>query len=156
MIRCAIYVLLLVAQFSQSRTGELRVIVKDQNGLPLESQVALTSEANQFGQSLATAADGTAVARRLPFGRYRIEISSPGFANHTSLIDVQSALPIEYRVTLTIAPLQSQVTVTPTDTLLDTRQTGSLNRVGPDTIQSRVAALPGRSVAEVVNTAPGW
>jgi hypothetical protein len=131
------------APFAQSTAGELRLTVTDQAGLPLQSSVALVSEANQIAQTLETATDGTLTARRLPFGRYRLEVARNGFGTHTALVDIQSALPVEYRVTLTLAPVQSQVTVSPDETLLDPRQTSTQNHIGTETMQRRLTALPG-------------
>jgi outer membrane cobalamin receptor len=148
--------LVLLAQFAQSTTGELRLTVADPGGLPLQSQVALVSEANQVAQTLETGADGVLVAKRLPFGRYRLEVTRAGFATYAALLDIESAVPSEYHVTLTLAPVQSQVTVTPDATLLDNRQTSAINRIGTDTLQRRITALPGRSLSDIVNTQPGW
>jgi len=146
----------LLAQFAQSTTGELRLTVSDPAGLPLQSQVALVSEANQVAQTLETGTDGILIQRRLPFGRYRLEVTRAGFASYTALLVIESAVPTDYHVTLTLAPVQTQVTVTPDATLLDTRQTSAVNRIGTDTLQRRITALPGRSLSDVVNTQPGW
>ena len=151
-----IAVSILAAQFSQSSTGELRVIVRDSGGLPVRCEVMLVSDGNDVSQQLATGADGLSVARRLPFGRYRLAINERGFASHEALIEIDSVLPKEYRVTLTPAALQAQVTVRAEDTLINTRQSGTINRVGADTVQQRMTTLPGRALADVVNTQPGW
>jgi hypothetical protein len=144
------------AQFAQSATGELRLTVTDAGGLGLQSHVTLISTASQFAQTRETAVDGALVARPLPFGRYRLTVSRDGFAPFTTLLDVESALPLNFRVTLTIAPVQAEVTVNPGETLLDLRQTSSTNRVGPESLQRRLSALPGRALSDVVNTQPGW
>src|SRR6185503_13867909 len=149
-------VLFAFAQFAQSMTGELRLTVSDPAGLPLQSRVALVSEANHIAQTLDTGADGVGVAKRLPFGRYRVEVTHPGFATYSTLLDIQSALPMEYHVTLTLASVQAQVTVTPDATLVDVRQTSTVNRIGEEMLRGRIAALPGRSLSDVVNTQPGW
>ena len=149
-------VLIAAAQFGQSSSGELRIAVRDSSGLPVQCPVTLTSEANEVSQQLETATDGRSIAKRLPFGRYRIAISQPGFASYEALVDINSALPKEYPVTLTPAPLQAQVTVRAEDTLLDTHQSSAVNRVGAETLQQRITTLPGRALADVVNTEPGW
>jgi len=143
-------------QFGQSGTGELRLTVSDPGGLPLQSRVTLVSAANQVAQNYQTDATGRLVAKRLAFGRYSLEIAHDGFATFTTLLDIQSELPLEYHVSLTLTPVRSQVTVTAGDTLLDVRQSSTANRVGADTLQRRTAALPGRSLSDVVNTQPGW
>jgi outer membrane cobalamin receptor len=151
-----IVLLTALLQFAQSSTGELRLTVTDPAGLPLQSQVALVSAVNQVAQTLETGTDGTLIEKRLPFGRYRLEVARAGFAPYTALLDIESAVPKEYHVTLTLAPVQSQVIVTPDATLLDNRQTSTVNRIGTDTLQRRITALPSRSLSDVVNTEPGW
>ena len=144
------------AGFSQSNTGELRLTVTDPAGLPVPGVVELVSDANQVHRKLDTDGQGTVVARRLPFGRYRIAVLREGFEPFTALIDLRTALPTEYHVTLALASIQAQVTVGADATLLDSSRTGATNRVGADALQQRITALPGRSIPDLVNTQPGW
>jgi hypothetical protein len=83
-------------------------------------------------------------------------VTSDGFATFSGLIEIHSALPTDYRVTLSLAPLQAQVTVTVDDTLLDPHQAATVHRIGADTLQQHVMGLPGRSLPDLVNTQPGW
>ena len=153
---CGLVLLLMLAQFGQSNTGELRLTVVDASGLPLQSGVELVSEANQLRESLETNPHGILIAKRLPFGTYRVAVTRDGFATFAGLVEVRSTLPTEYHVTLSLAPLQAQVTVKPEDTLLDPHQTVTVNRIGADTLQQRLTALPGRSLPDLVSTQPGW
>ena len=148
--------LLAVAQFTQINTGELRLRVVDGAGLPLRSRVELVSEANQIRQQLDTDADGVLVAKRLPFGTYQVAVMRPGFAAFSGLVDIRSALPTAYQVSLTVAAIQTQVTVKAGDTLIDPHQTTAVHRIGAETFQQRATALPGRSLPEMVTTQPGW
>jgi len=155
-VSAVLVLLLAAAQFGPSSTGELHLFVADSSGLPVQSAVELVSESNQVKETLETGPAGALVARRLPFGRYRIAVSRSGFATFTGLLDIQSTLPTEYRVTLNVAPIQAQVNVSPDETLLDLQRSSTLNRIGAETLQHRISALPGRSVPELVNTQPGW
>jgi TonB dependent receptor len=156
-MRSFLFVLLWTgAQFGQSSTGELRLTVTDPSGLPIQVAVELVSEANQLRQNLETDVQGMLVAKRLPFGQYRVEVSRTGFATFAGLIDVQSALPTPYHVTLSLAPLQTQVIVSPDATLLDVHRTSTLNRIGTEALEHRLTALPGRSLPDIVSTQPGW
>jgi hypothetical protein len=156
MWRCLFLLVLTAGPFGQTNTGELRLTVTDQAGLPVQGAVQLVSESNQVRQNLETDPRGTLVAKRLPFGRYRVEVSRAGFATFAGLLDLQTALPTEYHVTLVIAPVHTHVSVGPDATLVDPHRTGAVNRIGSDTLQSRISALPGRSLPDVVNTQPGW
>ena len=153
---CSFLLLCAVAQFGQSDTGELRLTVADPSGLPIQSAVQLVSEANQLRRSLKTDPQGTLVERRLPFGTYHIDVQRDAFATFSALLEIRSALPTEYHVTLSLAPVQTQVTVSVEDTLLDLHRTSTTNRIGAETLQHRLTALPGRSLPELVNTQPGW
>lgn len=156
MCSVALVCLLAAPQFGQSSTGELRLTVNDPTGQAVHATVLLVSEVNQVARSFRTDRQGTLVVKRLPFGRYRLEVARVGFSTYTGLLDVQSIVPLQHQVTLTLAPMETQVTVSPDETLLDVRQTSTVNRVGPETLQRRITALPGRSVSDVVNTQPGW
>ena len=153
---CLFVLLWTGAGFSQSSTGELRLTVTDPAGLPVQGVVELVSDANQVHRKLDTDARGSAVARRLPFGRYRIEVAREGFETFTALLDLRTALPTDYHVTLALATVRAQVTVGADATLLDPSRTGTTNRVGADALQQRITALPGRSIPDLVNTQPGW
>jgi len=152
----AAVLLLAAVQFGQSNTGELRVFVTDSTGLGVQSNVELVSESSQVRQTFETGPEGTLVARRLPLGRYRVSVSRSGFSPFAGLLDIQSALPTEFHVTLSVSPVQAQVTVSADETLLDVRGSSTVNRIGADSLQRRVSALPGRSVPDLVNTQPGW
>src|SRR3982751_2478919 len=119
MTTCTFVVLLAMSQFAQNNTGELRLFVTDPSGLPLQGRIELVSEANQFRERFETDAEGAITVRRLPFGTYRLAVTHDGFATFTALVEVRSALPADYRVTLSLAPLQTQVTVGVERTLLD-------------------------------------
>jgi outer membrane cobalamin receptor len=151
------FVLLFVlGQFSQTNTGELRLTVTDQAGLPLPGAVELISESNQLRQTVETDNQGRAVARRLPFGRYRVVVTREGFAPFTGLTEIQSALPADFPVVLALATVRTQVNVSAGDTLLDPRRTGASQRIGRDAFDQRTTVLPGRSLPDLVNTQPGW
>ncbi|MEO6237256.1 MAG: TonB-dependent receptor [Vicinamibacterales bacterium] len=143
-------------QFGLPDSGELRVAVTDATGLALPAFVVVESELNQVRQRLATGRDGTASARRLPFGKYRVSVTLDGFARSDGAVEIRSAVPTEYRVTLTLASLSSQVAVSPETPLVDVRQTATVRRLGADLVRQRPAALPGRALPELVNTQPGW
>jgi outer membrane cobalamin receptor len=151
-----LFLALTAGQFGQSNTGELRFIVTDTGGLPLETAVELVSDANQLHQTLQTDQEGVAIAKRLPFGIYRVVVTRDGFGPFAGLVDVRSALPADYHVTLGIAPLQTQVTVRPEDTLVDPHRTTTVQRIGMETLLHRATSLPGRSLADLVNSQPGW
>ena len=141
---------------AQSNTGELRIKVTDPAGLGIKSSVQLVSEANQIRKTLLTDDVGNLVAKLLPFGVYRVEVQREGFAPFSDSVEVRSAIPAEYHVTLRIAPMSTSVTVNDADTLIDPHRSGTINRIGKDTIADRTTSLPGRSLQDLINSQPGW
>ena len=142
--------------FGQSNSGVVRLKVVDPAGLGLQAGVDLVSEANQFRQSYTTDQAGTLVKRNLPFGLYRVDVRRPGFAPYSSVVEIRSAISVELRIQLSVAPTQTAVEVRDSDTLVDPHRTGTVNRVGSDTLEHRSTALPGRSIIDLVNSQPGW
>jgi len=147
---------LALAQFAASQTGELRVSVTDTAGLPLRAALELFNDAAHVHERVETDDRGVATVRRLPFGTYRVVASAAGFANTTATVDVRSAMPAEIRLTLSIAPLQAAVTVGAADTFLDPRQTATVQRIGRERIEERSTAATSRVLVDLVNAEPGW
>jgi hypothetical protein len=157
MKKCLLSILLLALRLSaQSNTGELRLKVTDPDGLGVRSTVEVVSQANQFHETFVTDDAGTLTAQRLPFGLYRIEVRHEGFTPFSNSIEIRSAVPAEYHVTLRIAAMTTSVTVNDADTLIDPHRTGTINRIGKEAIADRTTSLPGRSMADLVNSQPGW
>jgi outer membrane cobalamin receptor len=142
--------------FAQSNTGEFRLRVTDPSGFGVKSSVQLVSEVNQFRETFVTDETGNLVAKLIPFGVYRLEVQREGFAPFSDSIEIRSAIPSAYRVTLAIAPMTTSVTVSDADTLIDPHRAGTINRIGKDTIADRVTSLPGRSLQDLINSQPGW
>ncbi len=141
---------------AQSNVGELRLKVTDPSGSGVKSSIELACDANQFRQTYNTDSSGSATARRLAFGLYEIDVQQPGFATFHDVVEVRSAIPEEFRISLSLASVNTSVTVKDTDTLIDPHRTGSVDRIGSETLQNRPTALPGRSVIDLVNAQPGW
>lgn len=141
---------------AQGSRGELHLKVTDPDGLGVKTTVEMVSEANEYRNTLVTDDAGTLIAKRLPFGLYRLQIQQPGFAEVSARVEVRSAIPISYSITLTVASVATSVTVQDADTLIDPHRSGSTNEIGAETIQTRATSLPGRSVQDLVNSQPGW
>ena len=141
---------------AQSNTGELRLRVTDPSGSPVKSNVELVCEANQFRQTFATDDAGTVAAKRLPFGIYQVNVEKQGFAAFSAAVEVRSVIPTQFHVQLSLASMNTSVTVKDTETLIDPNRTGSISRIGSETIDDRNTSLPGRSLIDLVNSQPGW
>ncbi|PYU10785.1 MAG: TonB-dependent receptor, partial [Acidobacteria bacterium] len=122
----------------------------------VEASVELVSQANQVQQVFRTDWEGHYAARGLPFGFYRLQVDRPGFTSFSELVEIRSEVPLEYRVTLGLAPMEATEVVSDSPTLLDPYGTGTVYHVGSENLSQRRTSSPGRAVLELVNMQPGW
>ena len=141
---------------AQSNSGDLHLKVTGPGGLPLKASVDLSSDALQFHRFFTTDASGELTTRNLLFGHYLLQVRSESFSPYEGVIDVHSALPTEYAVTLNITALSTAVNVTAETTLLDPERTTTINRLDSKAIADRPASFPGRSLPDLINSQPGW
>lgn len=153
----ALFVCLLIAPMrAQLSTGELRLEVVDTTGLAVTASGTLVSDASLTSRTFDTDSRGTFVFDRLAAGRYRLTVSSAGFAPQTRLVDIRSALPLVVHVTLDVAPVTASVTVTDTATLVDAHRAGVAYTVGAQQVREQQSTVPGRELLDLVNLQPGW
>src|SRR5437660_1233023 len=140
--------------FAQRISGELRLQVTDPAGGGIGAAGAIVGEATGVNRMFETDDTGRFTVRALPPGRYELTIRSEGFATKTELLEIESQLPLEHRVTLEIVPLSTTIDVKDVDTLLDPIRTADY--LPHSALEDRASASPNRAVIDLVNTQPGW
>jgi hypothetical protein len=130
--------------------------VLDDTGAGVEAAGSLLSQAFQLKVTFSTDDQGRYAARHLPFGVYRLNLDRPGFAPVSTLITIQSEVPLEHTVTLRVAQMDTEVVVKDSDTLLDPHRTAPAYRIGEETLHDRPAASPARALIDLVEAQPGW
>jgi hypothetical protein len=140
----------------QSSSGELRLHVADPSGRGIQATIHLLSQANQYSAQLETDKLGNIDVARLPYGIYRLEVGQSGFASAAETVAIRSSIPVVHSVLLKLAPVEETVAVQAANTLIDPEQPGNVDQVGSSFIQHRLAAIPGRSLQDLVNSQPGW
>jgi len=105
---CAFTALLypLFAQ-AQGSSGQIRLQVQDPSGAAVQASGKLEGLPSGSVQQFQTDAAGSYTVENVASGRYRLEVSKPGFATQTSVLDVVAGSPITQTV---ILPLSSQAT----------------------------------------------
>ena len=144
------------ALYAQRGRGELHLWIVDSTGGGLESAGSLVSQAIQVKQSFTTDSQGRYTVRSLPFGIYRLNVERTGFASFSTLLEIRSEVPVDFKVTLGIAPIETAVVVTDAATLLDPHRTAPAYYVGEETLRDRLGATPARAVLDLVEMQPGW
>jgi hypothetical protein len=145
-----------VIAVSQVREGEVRVNVRDADGLVVTAQVELVGRSPVFEAVTQVGDEGQARLRRIPFGTYVLTVRMAGFADYTDLVDVRSAVPVELPVELQVASGATSITVTGAAPLLDTSEPTAVLQVSRQRLEELPGTTLGRSVVDVVTTLPGW
>lgn len=142
------------AASAQRISGELRLEVRDATGGALRASGAIVGPAMGVDRTFETDDTGRSTIRGLPPGRYELTVRSAGFAALTGVVEIQSELPLDHRVTLAVSPLATTIDVRDVDILLDPVRTAQY--LPPSALENRPTTAPGRSVLGLVNTQPGW
>ena len=140
----AVFLLGSVAVWAQANDGELHLDVTDPAGLPVKATVDIVSEANQYHHTFTADDAGNVVAKRLPYGVYRLEIHQAGFADAIKRVEVRSALPTAYAIKLVLSPVNTSVKVSAANTSDRSRpgRLGQPDRLGPDSEPARLDSGP--------------
>ncbi|MBZ5661591.1 MAG: TonB-dependent receptor [Acidobacteriia bacterium] len=141
---------------AQQDRGELQIDVHDPQGTVLTASGELVSEGNQFHLNFQTGEDGRYVAQGLAFGVYRIRLNHSGFSPATQIVEIRSVVPRRLLVTLGLQPVETQMEVSESGTLVDTTRTSVVYTIGSQTISEEMPSQPGRSVLNAVDAQPGW
>ncbi|MDQ6677672.1 MAG: TonB-dependent receptor [Acidobacteriota bacterium] len=141
---------------AQSGQGELRLAVVDATGRPVAAAIRFTGEANQVDQSFTLPPGGAHTFQHLPFGRYRIRAAYSGLIPAESEIEIRSEIPFSSRITLSVQPIETQITVSDSGTLLDSSRVGAAYHVGEEALRDRPFSLPGRGLLDRIAAQPGW
>ncbi|HTC63253.1 MAG TPA: TonB-dependent receptor [Candidatus Saccharimonadales bacterium] len=141
---------------AQQDRGELQIEVHDPQGAVLSAAGELVSEGNQFHLNFTVGDDGRYDARGLAFGVYRVSVTNSGFAPAAQLVEIRSIVPQHLNLTLGLKPVETQVQVSATETLVDPTRTNTVYTIGSQTIDEQLSSRPGRGVLDVVNDQPGW
>jgi len=152
----AVLVLFAVVLPAQKGTGELRISVVDGTGTAVEAQVELTGQSTGVRLSGVTNGGGRWTAKPLPFGPYALRVTRPGFETQLVRLEIRSEVPIERKIALGVAPVETTLVVHEAETLLDPHRTATVYFAGKDQLAEHHAAHRSRNVLEMVNSQPGW
>jgi hypothetical protein len=159
LLRLSLLIILLVTAFpveAQRQAGELRLQAVDSTDAPLPVSGELVGQATQVRRQFSTGRDGLQTITALPFGIYQLRVDHEGFQSVTTLLEIRSEVPFNYRVTMGVAPIETTVNVSDAATLLNPDRTGASQQIGSSTLRDRPASTPARAIIDLVNGEPGW
>ncbi len=144
------------AAAAQRDRGELQIEVRDPQGAAVSASGELLSDGNQFHLNFKVGDDGHYTAQDLAFGVYRVSISRSGFVPAVQLVEIRSIVPKRLSLTLGLKPIETQLQVSETETLVDPLRITPVYTIGSQTIGEELSAQPGRGVIDAVDAQPGW
>ena len=109
--RVVAFLTLCLSAFCQQPVGEIRIEVRDPSGAAVLAEGKLHHLATGAVEDYHTDAQGGHTFPGLAYGRYRLEITAPGFAPQSLSLDLHSAGPLTRTVTLTLSARAYQVDV---------------------------------------------
>ncbi len=108
----ALMVLILpILLLAQGSTGEVELQVKDPSGAAMRASGRIENLQNGATRPFQTDENGKSTMGDLTKGRYRLEISSPGFTSRSFVIDVQPGKPVSRTITMDVGASSSRIDV---------------------------------------------
>jgi outer membrane receptor protein involved in Fe transport len=148
--------LLATSAHAQIQIGTIKGAVTDPAGAAVTSaSVWLTNPVS--GERIESVTDGTGsfVFNNVPFNRYTLRVEARGFAPQARPVVVNSNLPLELSLSLSVAGTREQVNVAAQENLVDPASASSATTLAENFIQRAPRLDRKRQLQELVATAPG-
>jgi hypothetical protein len=142
-IRALLVALLLLSgfAFAQQQYGNIRGVVVDNEGGPLPGATVSLESAQFPSRSVLCSVSGIFRFLNLTPGIYKLRCELAGFRSHVrEVIDIRANTNFDFRITLTPATLEEQVTVVAVSPIVDTKIAGTVTNVTPDMLQKLPSA----------------
>ena len=136
--------------------GELRVVARDPDGLPVEAHVQLESWVSRFHTRAPANSQGIAHFKRLPLGVYQMVVSRSGFETVSREVRIRSALLVQQEIQFKLEEFTASVVVESVPPLIDAGETGSVLAIGRERLDHDPFTTAGRGMIELINELPGW
>jgi hypothetical protein len=100
------------AQSTGGNAGTLRGVVQDPSGaLVANATVQIENPTSHFTQTVQSDNHGSFQVTNLPFNKYRLVISAPGFQSEMDEVDVRSSVPTQMKISLKLGSTATTVDV---------------------------------------------
>ena len=144
--------------FAQARIGSIQGIVKDPGGaLVPNAQITVTQPVTGYRQTTQTDAQGAFKLVNLPFNVYKVRAEAPGFQPIEESIDLESAVPQNLELSLSLEQTTAAVTITTeSGAMLESDRTSSDTDIAQTILERPVGAAPSRAIESIVASTPGF
>jgi len=146
------------ASFAQGRIGSVQGTVKDPSGaLVRDAKVTITQPVTGYSQTVQTDQQGTFKLLNIPFNTYKVQVEAQGFQAAEESIDLESTIPVNVELSLSLAGATAAVTVTTDNSaILEQDRTSSDTDLNQTILERPVGAAPSRAIESMVASAPGF
>src|SRR5690349_13610535 len=144
--------------FAQARIGSIQGVVKDPGGaLVPNAQITVTQPVTGYHQTTQTDAQGSFKLVNLPFNTYKVRAEATGFQPAEESIDLESTVPLNVELSLSLEQTTAAVTVTTeTGAMLEPDRTSSDTDIAQTILERPVGAAPSRAIESIVASTPGF
>src|SRR5215510_1966398 len=149
-------VLLATGASAQIQIGAIKGAVTDPTGAAVTGAgVWLTNPVT--GEKVEGVTDGAGgfVFNNVSFNRYTLRVEAKGFAPQSRQVTVNSNLPLELSIGLSVAGASEQIVVAARDNLVGPESASSATTLAANFIGRAPRVNRGRQLQELVATAPG-
>jgi outer membrane receptor protein involved in Fe transport len=150
--------LLAITSHAQARIGTVQGTVKDPNGaLVPNAAVTLSQPVTGYKQTATTDTAGTFRIVNGPFNTYKVRVEAAGFQSNEQGIDLESTVPQNLDINLTLESASASVTVTADSaSMVETDRTSSDTDISQTILERPVGAAPSRAIENIVASTPGF
>jgi len=144
--------------FAQARIGSVQGVVKDPGGaLVPNAQITVTQPVTGYRQTTQTDAQGSFKLVNLPFNTYKVRAEATGFQPAEESIDLESTVPLNVELSLSLEQTSAAVTVTTeTGAMIEPDRTSSDTDIGQTILERPIGAAPSRAIESIVASTPGF
>jgi outer membrane receptor protein involved in Fe transport len=153
-----ITVLLFQSIFAQARIGTVQGTVKDPSGaLVRGASVVITQPLTGYSQTVQTDQQGSFKLVNIPFNTYKVQAGAPDFETTEQSIDLESTIPLNLDLSLSLTGATAAVTVTTDNSaVLEQDRTSSDTDLNQSILERPLGAAPSRAIESMVASAPGF
>src|SRR5215470_17153840 len=147
-IICSLLLTLGPTVFAQARIGSVQGVVKDPTGaLVPNAKVTVTQPVTGYKQTTQTDAQGSFKLVNVPFNTYKVRAEAIGFQPAEESIDLESTVPLNLELSLTLEQTTAAVTITTeTGAMIEPDRTSSDTDIGQAILERPVGAAPSRAI----------
>src|ERR1041384_7820353 len=155
---CSVLLLLGPTLFGQARIGSVQGVVKDPTGaLGPNASITVTQPVTGYRQTTQTDAAGAFKLVNLPFNTYKIRAEASGFQPAEQSIDLETTIPVNLELSLSLEETTANVTVTTGGAaMLEPDRTSSDTDISQTILERPLGAAPSRAIESIVASTPGF